>query len=191
MQNRVVFRQTDNIRLVHLQKQDAEVLVEFVNDPEITQFLGLSKPTTLSEEREWLEAQLENMKEEPVFGIELTESNELIGTMGLTKVDTTNRVAETGAMIGRKDCWGEGHGTSAKMLLLKYAFNSLGLRIVYSRVYASNPRSLAYSQKCGYEQIATLPGKHLVGGEFVDELILQITPQLWQAQYDKWQNGNL
>jgi len=189
MNDRILFREAKGVQLVILNESDAEILVRFVNSPEITQFIGRRYPVTEAKERSWLEQARESMTESPVFGIEVDDS--LIGTMSLEKGDEVNRTAETGAMIGRPDYQSQGYGTSAKMLLLKYAFNELNLRIVYSRVYAFNEASQAYSRKRGYEHVATLSDKHYVNGAFVDELILQVTPDTWRPQYEKWRNGDL
>ena len=189
MSDRIVFREAKSVRLVHLEESDAEILVRFVNNPEITQFIGRRYPITEAKEKSWLKDARESMDESPVFGIEV--DNTLIGTMSLEKGDEVNRTAETGAMIGRPDYQGQGYGTSAKMLLLKYAFDELNLRIVYSRVYAFNEASQAYSQKCGYEHVATLPDKQYVKGEFVDELIFQVTHGMWRPQFEKWQKDDL
>jgi RimJ/RimL family protein N-acetyltransferase len=108
-----------------------------------------------------------------------------IGTMGLHGIDRVNGVATTGAAIGEEDCQGKGYGTEAKMLLLEYAFNTLNIRKVYSRVFSINPRSRAYSEKCGYVLEATLPNSHFRMGRYVDEHILAVYADQWRALWKK------
>jgi len=121
----------------------------WINDPEIYQYLLYSHPMTLQGEAEWFEKLYKNKNNVPL-AIETIEG-EFIGTMGLHDIKSVDRTAVTGALIGEKEFWGRGFGTDAKMTLLDYAFNTLNLRKVCSRVIAFNKRSVAYSLRCGYE----------------------------------------
>lgn len=110
----------------------------------------------------------------------------ILGTIGIHGIERENGVATTGAAIGEKDCWGKGYGAEAKMILLEYAFNTLNLRKIYSRVMSINPRSRAYSEKCGYVLEATLPKHHFRQGRCVDEYILAVYADTWRAFWDKF-----
>lgn len=175
MSKRVVRAEGSRVRLVILNEEDAEVLVNFINDPKTFIFLATMFPIPIHKEREWIKGLLEKMDTEPTFGIELIETGELIGVMGLHKINFVDRTATTGALIGPEEYRGRGYGTEAKLLLLEYAFNTLNLRIIYSSVFSFNMRSKAYSLKCGYKEVARLEQKFFRGGEYADEIILQVT----------------
>ncbi|MEX0916909.1 MAG: GNAT family protein [Candidatus Paceibacterota bacterium] len=103
---------------------------------------------------------------------------EVIGTVGFGEIDYINRTATTGTMIV-EEARGKGYGTEAKHLLLAYAFNALNLRAVKSHVYAFNKASLRVQEKCGYKEVARLPGWCERGNEFFDEVILIVTYEEW------------
>jgi RimJ/RimL family protein N-acetyltransferase len=84
------------------------------------------------------------------FAIVLRETGEMIGANGLGSINWVHRNAETETEIYRAEYRGAGYGTEAKHLLLEYAFEWLGLHMIYSYVGETNPRSAAALRKQGY-----------------------------------------
>jgi RimJ/RimL family protein N-acetyltransferase len=84
------------------------------------------------------------------FAIVLRETDELIGANGISGINWVHQNAETETEIYRAEHRGAGHGTEAKHLLLEYAFERLGLHMIYSYVGETNPRSAAALRKQGY-----------------------------------------
>lgn len=145
------FRTGSRVYLRAVEEGDLPRLTAWMNDSEVTQYLTVSTPLSTADERRWYE-RLSEKPNDVIFAIVLKDSDELIGTMGLHKIDWINGTATTGSVIGRKDLWGNGYGTEAKMLVLDYAFNTLNLRKICSEVYDFNTRSAAALAKCGYKQ---------------------------------------
>lgn len=185
---RVVFINGKRLYLRPPCKSDLSSFVRWFNDPEVWIFLNRIYPMTEIAEEKWLE-RLDERKNDIVLTIVIKgrtpAQDRPIGTIGIHGIDRDNGVATTGAVIGEKDCWGNGYGTEAKMILLNYAFNTLNLRKIYSRVLAINPRSRAYSEKCGYVLEATLPKAHFRNGCYVDEYILAVYANVWRALWEK------
>jgi RimJ/RimL family protein N-acetyltransferase len=96
------------------------------------------------------------------FAIVLRENDELIGRNELDFLDMVHRSAETGTELFRPEHRGKGYGTEAKHLLLGYAFEVLGLHMVWSTVWEENPRSRAALLKQGYRISGSTPwrGSH-------------------------------
>lgn len=185
---RVVFIDGKRLYLRPPQKSDLPLFVRWFNDPEVTVFLKRRYPMTESGEEKWFEG-LAERKNDIVLTVVLKgrtpAQDRPIGNIGIHGIERENGVATTGAVIGEKDCWSKGYGTEAKMLLLEYAFNTLNLRKIYSRVLAINPRSRAYSEKCGYVLEATLPKSHFRQGRYVDEHVLAVYADVWCALWNK------
>ncbi|MEZ4562184.1 MAG: GNAT family N-acetyltransferase [Thermomicrobiales bacterium] len=93
-------------------------------------------------------------KESPSSDMEiavvLRESGEIIGEVGLYDIDWIARHGETGSWLYKAEHRGSGYGTEAKLLLLEYAFERLGLNMLWSWVKETNPRSQAALRKQGY-----------------------------------------
>ena len=105
--------------------------------------------------------------------------DEYIGGMGLHHIDYIHGTAVTGTLIWEPQFRNRGIARLAKLVLLEYAFNTLNLRQVYSKVIAYNKRSAAYSDKCGYRYVATLPRRLRFGEDLVDEITLLAERETW------------
>lgn len=138
----IVFLRAKRIYLRPLEPEDIPLLVRWINDPDIRKFVASYLPQTTQDEEVWLENLGKRKANDLTFGIALKDTLELIGVMGLHQINHKDGTAQTGAMLGRKDLWGQGYGSEAKMALLGYAFNTLNLRKICSSAYAFNKRSL-------------------------------------------------
>jgi diamine N-acetyltransferase len=162
---------------------DPKLFRIWINDPEVRIFLTRVLPADLDTEERWIDS-LSSNKSHIVLVIETLEGRP-IGTIGLHGIDWINRVAVSGAMIGEKKYWGKGYGTDAKMLLLHYAFCSLGLRKICSSVLSLNPRSMAYQIKHGSIQEGVRKKQILKDGRYYDEILLAV----WKNNFMKiWRN---
>ena len=180
----VVFRQSKRVVLRPLEEEDIPLLVRWINDPEITRFLKAVYPMTIADEKEWLEQLRKNHDKDIVFMI--VAEGKPIGVMGLHRINWIHRWAKTGAVIGEKGYWGKGYGSEAKMLVLDYAFNSLGLHKICSSVIAFNTRSFRYSLKCGYEEEGRRKDQYFIHGRFWDEIQLAVFKKDWLPLWRKF-----
>ncbi|MDP2655742.1 MAG: GNAT family protein [bacterium] len=185
---RVVFINGKRLYLRPPCRSDVPLFICWFNNPLVWIFLSRIFPMTEIAEEKWLERLAERMNDIVLVIVlkgRTPAQDRPIGTIGIHGIDRESRVATTGTVIGETDCWGEGYGTEAKMILLDYAFNTLNLRKIYSRVLATNPRSSAYSDKCGYVLEATLPKAHFRKGRYVGEYILAVYADTWRVLWSK------
>lgn len=131
-------------------KTDFDRCLRWMNDAEVAQFIKRQPPVSVEEEEEFF-ANLSKRKNDHTYAVETFEGRH-IGNIGLHRIDRYSRTATTGTIIGEKDCWGKGYGSDAKMTLLDFAFNTLGLEKVNSSVFEFNERSLRYVLRCGYRE---------------------------------------
>ena len=166
-------------------EKDLPYLLRWFNDHDgLLQFLGSPLPNTEAREREWIANQVKDKQapEGVVFMIVLKKGNIPIGTMGLHGINWIDRKALTGASIGEDVYRGKGYGSEAKELLLRYAFESLGLNCISSTVIASNARSIRYNEKCGYVHEGIMREAKFVKGMFVDVVRMSILRKDWDAR---------
>lgn len=193
MKNKIVFREGKRIYLRPISKEDVETIVTWVNDPEVVQFVTLSYPMNLEDEIDWWEKQRKEKQEGKSvhFAIVLKETDELIGSMGLCGINHKDGTATTGSMIGRKDLWGKGYGTEAKMLILEYAFSVLNLRKICASVYDFNPRSKRCMEKCGYKQEGLRKEQMWRVGRYADEFLMAVFRDDFLPLWEKFQKEKL
>ncbi len=152
----------------------------WLNDPVVTRYLETGKfPTTLGS----LRAFWDNFQKSPtdlLFAIVLPaadggpKADRHIGNVTLNHVNWIHRTADTGLMIGEKDCWGKGYAYQAWRLLIDYAFIRLGLRKIIAGAVIDNGASLATLKKLGFQVEGTFRKEYLVEGRLRDGLRLGV-----------------
>lgn len=183
----VIFRKGKKVILRPIEKADATLMQRWQNDPEVTQYLARTRPLSLIEEETWIES-LGKKNNDVIVAIQVI-NGPFIGTMGLHHIDWVNRTAVTGACIGDKEQQGKGYGTDAKMILLDYAFNTLGLRKIKSSAIAFNGRSLGFNAKCGYEEEGRRVREIYRNGEYHDEVLTAVFCENWLPLWTEYKKG--
>lgn len=172
-----------------LEEADAQKLYRWINDPETNQFLASVNPKGIGFETEWIKEKQKPSDTDITLGV-CTLDGTLIGTMGLHGIKLVHGTATTGAFIGEEAFRGKGYGSDAKMLLLEYAFNWLGLYKVQSKVIAFNDRSVAYSKKCGYVEEGRLREQWFRFGKRHDEVLLAVFREDWLQLWEQYQQSS-
>jgi RimJ/RimL family protein N-acetyltransferase len=118
------------------------------------------------------------------FAVVLRESGELIGETGLYDVDWLARSAESGSWLYRAEDRNAGYGTEAKQLLLEYAFEWLGLHMIWSWVKSRNPRSQAALRKQGYRDAGRVTWVNFGPDGFENAHMFDLLASEWRAARD-------
>jgi RimJ/RimL family protein N-acetyltransferase len=181
----IVFLSGKKTNLRPVSREDIPKILQWINDPEVRQFVSSVFPTTQKFEEDWVDGLCKD-KDNIVLVI-MTKDGVAIGLMGLHRIDWVNRVATTGALIGEKEYWGKGFGGDAKMALLDYAFNTLNLHRINSDVIAFNQRSLNYSLRCGYQIEGTKRESMFRHGKYGDRIELGLLREEWLPVWEKYQ----
>jgi RimJ/RimL family protein N-acetyltransferase len=73
-----------------------------------------------------------------------------IGNCGYYHIDSINKEAELGIMIGDRSYWDKGYGTDTVNALVNYLFGEKDFQRIYLKTLESNDRALRCFQKCGF-----------------------------------------
>jgi RimJ/RimL family protein N-acetyltransferase len=84
------------------------------------------------------------------FAVVCVNNDELVGSVDLTVVEPST--GDCGWFIQRRH-WGLGYATEAAQLLVKYAFQTLGLNHLTASCSLANPASERVMLKCGFKCI--------------------------------------
>ncbi|KXA95387.1 hypothetical protein AKJ65_01890 [candidate division MSBL1 archaeon SCGC-AAA259E19] len=166
----------EKVRLRGIEKEDVDVLHEYMNNPEVTRYLDDHyRPHSRREEEEFIEDIMDNMKEgnEYHFGIEEKESGDLVGVVSLNDIQGRNKSAELGICI-REDSWNKGYGTEAEKLTVEYGFRELNLNSIHCRVFEFNERSKKVAKKVGFKEAGRLRKSIYRDGKYWDTIYLDI-----------------
>jgi RimJ/RimL family protein N-acetyltransferase len=115
------------------------------------------------------------------LAVVLRETGELIGETGLYDIDWIARTAESGYWLYRAADRGMGYGTEANLLLLEYAFERLGLNMIWAWVSARNPRSQAAIRKQGYRDAGRFTWSGYGPDGFDNALMFDLLASEWRA----------
>lgn len=163
----LVWRTGKQVILRPFLDSDLFQFLQWINNPENTQYLFVTWPMHEAGQREWF-AQATKSDPSRIRAAICTHEGKLIGNIGMD-INFEKQSATTGTLIGLPEYQNKGYGTDAKMLLLDYAFNWCGLRKVTSNIISFNGRSQAYAKKCGYRHMATIEQEYFRNGAWQDE----------------------
>lgn len=173
------------IYLRPIEERDAEALARSSIQESDTAFADAGRvPVSVMAFQHWIRLITEDTTgREITFSICRIGDDACIGTATLRHIDRVHRTAETGSGLLAAADRGQGLGTEAKHLLLRFAFESLGLHAVSSSVYSGNARSIAALRKQGYRFAGQLTADVHRGGRFRDTLLFDLLRHEWEAAY--------
>ena len=112
------------------------------------------------------------------LALELRETGEAVGTLGLYRYSERDRRAELGYDL-LKGQWGRGYMTEAAGALLGYGFGELGLNRVEATVDPLNLRSVRLLERLGFTLEGRMRERYMYKGGVHDELFYGLLRKDW------------
>jgi diamine N-acetyltransferase len=173
----------ERVRLRPIERDDLPRFVAWFADPEVRAHLALFLPLSRAQEERWYEGVLSQPPEEQPFAIDVRRAEaswQHVGVAGLQNLQWRNRSAEMGLVIGDRSVRGQGVGTDATEVLVRFALATLNLHRVALRVYEDNAPARRVYEKVGF----VLEGRQRDGdfreGRYRDVLLYSILRPEWQ-----------
>lgn len=153
---------------------DTDNILKWRNDVTVVKNFIYRKPVTRLDHDNWIKNKILTGQVHQ-FIIVVNETKEEIGSVYLQNFEEEHNKAEWGIFIGdNSENYGKGYGTEAASLLLKYAFETLKLHKVTSRVLAYNKASIRMQEKIGYSREALLKDELFLDGQYQDLILFGI-----------------
>jgi RimJ/RimL family protein N-acetyltransferase len=157
-----------------IEKNDLSRLHAFANDEDTQQGIGeLHFPSSANFHEKWFESMDGDHKnlrlaiDAPEFGI--------VGITSLINIDSRNRRAWHGLMIGDARCRGKGIGLDAIMTTMKFAFDELNLNRLDGSMLETNRASIRlYCEKLGWTQEGIRRSYYYRDGKYFDQVVVGI-----------------
>jgi RimJ/RimL family protein N-acetyltransferase len=172
----------ERVKLAPLKREYIEKFLEWLNDPEITQYLMFHRPLTRDMEEEWFN-NLKTKENTIIFSILLNENKtkeKLIGNCGIEDINWKDRVGHCGIFIGDKENQGKEYGTEALRLLVDYGFNTLNLNRIELVVYDFNIRAMKSYKKVGFIEEGRKRQATFKNGKYHDIIIMSLLREEWK-----------
>lgn len=155
-----------------LTTDDLERLLRWHNSFELyTTLGGHFRYVGREAEADWLRRRLE-ARDEVNLAVCLSEPPEHIGNIYLRNIDWVHRNAELHIFLAEEKHRGKGYGSAAIELLIKHAFEDLGLMRIYLHTLASNSAAIKSYERCGFSLEGRLKRHAFKKGTFEDMLVM-------------------
>ncbi|WP_113406116.1 GNAT family N-acetyltransferase [Rhizobium sp. SYY.PMSO] len=160
-----------NVRLRPPCEDDADVRFSLGTNAEIAEMYGLDKDDIKPMTREGAVRWVQWLAERPhAWVIEINGA--FAGEIRLDNVNAQDRRATMAIGIGNPALLGKGFGTEAIDLLLRHAFEDIGLHRIGIRVLAYNRRAIRAYEKCGFVIEGRERETAYVNGSWHDDIMM-------------------
>ena len=177
--------QGSRFRLRPLRPADAEAMIAWFEDQEVTARLKLRHVPSLASELEWLE----RAGKEPntiQWGIE--HEGRLVGTTGIHAISWANQRGTTGTLIGDRTAWGKGIAGELMRLRADYAFTQHPFVKLKSGYLEGNEASRRAQAAAGYREVGRLRHEFFRDGRWIDHILTELLREDWERRRQSLRN---
>ncbi len=162
---------------------DSHLFVRWALDTEYWRLLANdpARPWSVQATRKLFEEDLEK-SENFFFLIRTLTDDRPIGMAELDGAQWTQGEAWLGIGLGERSFWGQGYGSDAARLIMRFGFEELNLHRISLTVFEYNPRAIRAYEKLGFVHEGRGRGLLLRDGRRWDILFMGLLRSEWQAK---------
>ncbi len=176
------FREGKQIFLRALSIADIPVWHAWFNSAEVTEDVNQGAfPNTEAAQQEHLHS-LSKSRTDVQLGIALKETGELVGIIGIHKIDWIHRHGDISIIIGDTRSWGKGIATEAIALMVEHGFEKLNLHKLTAGMWATNEGSRRSFERNGFVLEGTLRESYVYKSRYVDEWRFGLLRSEWEIR---------
>lgn len=123
------------------------------------------------------------------FGWAIEHEGRCVGSARLHSLSREDRRARYAIGIFDRRYWSRGLGTEATRLVLRFAFDSLGLHRVDLRVLADNERAIRCYLRCGFAREGLERESALFGGAWRSDVMMSVLEEEYRRIAPGWLGG--
>lgn len=153
--------------------EDTERIVSWRNNDAVRRNFIYQELFTREGHEHWIRTMVETGRVVQMVICE-TQGDRPVGSVYLRDIDRQHKKAEYGIFIGDDGARGKGYGTAAAQLMIRYAFEELGLHRLFLRAFADNAQAIRSYEKAGFEREALLRDDVCIDGCYRDIVLMGI-----------------
>lgn len=119
---------------------------------------------------------------EDSFAIHKEGEEEPIGVISLMNISEANASADLSVIVGERKDRDQGLGTEAIRVILRYAFEELGLNRVGLSVFEFNEAAISAYEKLGFEREGRMQRAIRRDEEYHDAILMRILDSEWRER---------
>lgn len=133
-----------------LKTDDAIQMYDWASDKDVAKYVLWNAHQDINVTKEYISNCIGKYQKENYFmwGIELIQTEELIGTISVVEIDEKNNLCEVGYVIGKK-WWNQGYATKALKYVINYLLDFMSFDEVICKAQSLNKASIYVMKKCG------------------------------------------
>lgn len=149
--------QTERLVLREIKTSDKKEIFTCFSNSQLLRFYGMEQMKAVTDAEQLINAFAFNFKEKKGirWGIELKETNQLIGTIGFNLWMPKHKRAEVGYEI-LPQYWGQGYAKEVLREVVSYGFETMQLSRIGAVVFIENDRSNHLLTKFGFQREGVL-----------------------------------
>jgi RimJ/RimL family protein N-acetyltransferase len=176
------------IYLREITETDLPEINKYRNDMELATWLTAPfRFINMETDHKWFQSYLSSRNENVRCAICLKSNHQIIGMVNLLNIRWEYRSAEYSILIGEKEAWGKGYGTTATREILKHAFCNMGLNRIQLIVMEHNERAINMYRKAGFKEEGLLRQTIRKGDTTYNTIIMS----LLREEYDCLEGGSI
>jgi RimJ/RimL family protein N-acetyltransferase len=174
------------VRLRELRTSDAPSLFSLLTTDEVARFIS-PPPTTVEGFERFIGWTLRQRAAGTYacFAVTIVGEDTAIGIFQVRQTEPGFSTAEWGFALGSA-FWGTGLFADSAELVLKFAFDTLGVHRLEARAALRNGRGNGALRKIGAVQEGVLRKSFLRHGEYLDQALYAIVDEDWRASQSMW-----
>lgn len=152
----------DVVLLRAIDENDAEVLMDLINDPEVeSSVCGWSYPVSLSAQKKWIS----NLNNDTTVRYAIEIEGKMVGVAIISSIDMKNRTANMNIKL-LKSARGKGFAMRAIKLIVYYCFDELNMHCLTANVIERNVDSRRLWEELGFCQDGLLRDRVFKNGNY-------------------------
>jgi len=171
--SRIRFLDGKRLFLTPLAECDLDSTYRWFHDKEFVDLVGsYLQPTSMAKYRDGFDKLLMSCdgKTRVFLSIILKSSGAFIGNVSLDGIDQYEHKASFGLFIGEPKYRRKGFGSEAARLLLRFAFEDMGLRRIEATSHGLNKGTPSLNEKLGFVKEGIARQQYFYGGRYVDSI---------------------
>jgi len=163
-----VYIKENNVAIRKFDFADVDLKVKWINDEKNNKYLHYALPLYADKTTEWWER---TKDADGRLDLTILYNDEPVGLIGLLGIDRVNKKAEYYVCLGEHSCKGKGVAKTASRLLVRYAFEELGLNKVYLYTEEENIPAQKLFESLGFRKEGLLIDDLIYNGRKVNRYV--------------------
>lgn len=172
--------ETERLQLIELNKSHISTLFKQFSREDVTRYYGMDPFVEVEQAEKMIQSFATNLerKQSIRWGLQVKETEELVGTIGLNNLKLWSKKCEVGYDL-HPDYWGKGYIKEALDKVLEHCFETLELSRVGAVTFPENEASWKLLFNSGFKKEGLLRNYLYQGEKNHDAFVFSITKADW------------